>query len=74
MSIVFLIYDRHLLPSPNWYILWYLERLDQPELFVSIIKSFELPEGVTSKDWARPGVDPMKKLDLCKSLSQCKRL
>jgi formylmethanofuran dehydrogenase subunit E-like metal-binding protein len=45
--------------------LWYLERLDQPELFVSIIKSFELPEGVTPKDWARPGVDPMKKLDLC---------
>lgn len=44
--------------------LWYLERLDQPESFVKVIKTFELPDGVAPKDWARPGVDPMEKLGL----------
>lgn len=44
--------------------LWYLNRMDQPELFVKEIKRFELPDGVVPKDWARPGVDPMQKLGL----------
>ncbi len=42
----------------------YLEKLDQPEEFVKEIKRFELPEGQTPKDWARPGADPMKLLGL----------
>ncbi len=44
--------------------LWYLERMDQPEAFVKEIKRFDLPEGLTPKDWSRPGVDPMKELGL----------
>ncbi len=44
--------------------LWYLERLDQPEMFVKEILRFDLPEGVAPKDWAKPGVDPMKELGL----------
>jgi formylmethanofuran dehydrogenase subunit E-like metal-binding protein len=44
--------------------LWYLDYLDQPELFVSIIKEFELAEGEDPKAWARPGVSPLEKLDL----------
>ncbi len=44
--------------------LWYLDYLDQPELFVSVIKEFELAEGEDPKDWARPGVNPLEKLDL----------
>ncbi len=44
--------------------LWYLNRMDQPELFVKEIKRFDLPEGLAPKDWARPGVDPMQKLGL----------
>lgn len=44
--------------------LWYLDLLDQPESFITVIKTFELPDGVVPKDWARPGVDPMEKLGL----------
>lgn len=44
--------------------LWYLERLDQADTFIKVIKRFELPDGLTPKDWARPGVDPMEKLGL----------
>lgn len=44
--------------------LWYLEHMDEPELFVKEIMRFELPDGVVPKDWARPGVDPMQKLGL----------
>ena len=44
--------------------LWYLNYFDQPELFVSVIKEFELAEGEDPKDWARPGVNPLEKLDL----------
>ena len=44
--------------------LWYLDYLDQPELFVSVIKEFELAEGKDPKDWARPGVNPLEKLDM----------
>ncbi len=46
--------------------LWYLERLDQPESFVKVLHTFELPDGTAPKDWARPGVDPMQKLGLTK--------
>lgn len=42
--------------------LWYLARLDRPGDFVQVIKTFQLPEGVTPRDWARPGVDPLEKL------------
>ena len=44
--------------------LWYLDYLDQPELFVSVIKEFELAQGEDPKDWARPGVNPLEKLDM----------
>ncbi|MBN1625306.1 MAG: hypothetical protein JW944_02175 [Deltaproteobacteria bacterium] len=44
--------------------LWYLKRIERPEEFVSVVKSFELPEGVSPKDWAAPGVDYMGKIGL----------
>ena len=44
--------------------LWYLERIDQPESFIKVIHRFQLPADVVPKDWARPGVDPMKQLGL----------
>ena len=44
--------------------LWYLNYLNQPELFVSVIKEFKLAQGEDPKDWARPGVNPLEKLDL----------
>jgi formylmethanofuran dehydrogenase subunit E-like metal-binding protein len=47
-------------------VLWYLERLDKPEDFVKIIKRFELPDGISPKDWARLGIDPLKMLGLLK--------
>jgi formylmethanofuran dehydrogenase subunit E-like metal-binding protein len=47
--------------------LWYLERIDQPERFIKIIKRFELPGGISPRDWARPGVDPLKMLGLAKN-------
>ena len=43
--------------------LWYLENLDQPEAFVQVLKEIELPDGEAPKDYARPGVDPILKLD-----------
>ena len=46
--------------------LWYLKHLDRPEDFVKVIKTFELPEGVSPRDWARPGVDPLRMLGLIK--------
>ncbi|MGD9158783.1 MAG: FmdE family protein [Desulfobacteraceae bacterium] len=42
--------------------LWYLDYLDRSEDFVKVVKSFQLPEGVTPKDWARPGIDPLEKI------------
>lgn len=39
--------------------LWYLDRFDQPEAFVTVLKEIELPEGAEPKDYARPGVDPI---------------
>jgi len=44
--------------------MWYLDRMDAPENFVSVIHTFELPEGVEPKAYARPGVDPMAMLGL----------
>ncbi len=44
--------------------LWYVHHMDEAEKFITVIKEFKLPEGVTPKDWARPGVDPMEKLGL----------
>jgi formylmethanofuran dehydrogenase subunit E-like metal-binding protein len=44
--------------------LWYLKRMDKPEDFVKVVKTFDLPEGVSPKDWARPGVDPLEQLGL----------
>lgn len=44
--------------------LWYLERLAKPEEFVKVIKQFEMPDGITPRDWARPGVDPLHMLGL----------
>jgi hypothetical protein len=46
--------------------LWYLERLQKPEDFVIVIKSFQLPDGVSPKEWARLGTDPLKMLGLAK--------
>jgi formylmethanofuran dehydrogenase subunit E-like metal-binding protein len=39
--------------------LWYLDRMDQPENFVTILKNFELPPKVHPKEYARPDVDPV---------------
>jgi formylmethanofuran dehydrogenase subunit E-like metal-binding protein len=44
--------------------LWYLERIEKPEEFVKVIKAFEMPDGISPRDWARPGVDPLKRLGL----------
>ena len=44
--------------------MWYLKGLDKPEDFVKVVKTFELPDGTSPKDWARPGVDPLEKLGL----------
>jgi formylmethanofuran dehydrogenase subunit E-like metal-binding protein len=46
--------------------LWYLERLDQPENFIKVLKEFSLAEGVDPKSYARPGVDPILILDALK--------
>lgn len=46
--------------------LFYLKKIDSPELFVKEVKHFELEKGVTPKDWARPGIDPLVKLGLKK--------
>ena len=47
--------------------LWYLDYLNQPKLFVSAIKEFELAEGEDPKGWARPGVNPLEKLGLIRN-------
>jgi formylmethanofuran dehydrogenase subunit E-like metal-binding protein len=44
--------------------LWYIKHMESPEDFVSVVKSFELPEGVSPKDWAAPGVNYMEKIGL----------
>lgn len=44
--------------------LWYLERMGNTGDFVKVIKRFDLPEGVSPKDWAGPNADPLQKLGL----------
>jgi len=44
--------------------LWYLQHMQTPEAFVQVLKTFTLPEGVSPKDWAAPGIDPLEKLGL----------
>jgi formylmethanofuran dehydrogenase subunit E-like metal-binding protein len=46
--------------------LWYLGRLGKPEEFVKVVKRFELPDGISPKDWTKPGTDPLRKLGLAK--------
>lgn len=46
--------------------LWYLDKLNRAEEFVKEIKRFELPKGVTPKEWSKPGVDPVRELGLTK--------
>ena len=41
---------------------WYLERLDKYDDFVKVLKEFQLPEGVTPQDLARPTVDPLARI------------
>jgi formylmethanofuran dehydrogenase subunit E-like metal-binding protein len=42
--------------------MWYLDHLEKPEIFVRVVKSFELPKDIKPEDWARPGVDPIVKI------------
>ena len=44
--------------------LWYLENMDRPEDFVTVVKAFDLPQGVAPSDWARPGKDPLAMLGM----------
>ncbi len=44
--------------------LWYLEKMEKPEEFVKAVKTFDLPEGATPADWARPGADPLAMLGM----------
>jgi formylmethanofuran dehydrogenase subunit E-like metal-binding protein len=46
--------------------LWYLQRMDKPEQFVKVLKTFELPDGISPTSWARPGIDPLKELGLAR--------
>jgi formylmethanofuran dehydrogenase subunit E-like metal-binding protein len=39
--------------------LWYLKNMEQPEDFVKVIRDFELQDGVSPADLARPGKDPL---------------
>ncbi len=42
--------------------LWYMDHIEKPEECVKVIKSFELPKGVSPEDWSGPGIDPLKKI------------
>lgn len=42
--------------------LWFLDRLDTPEEFVSVVKKVEMKEGADPKNLLRPGADPFKML------------
>lgn len=43
--------------------LLYVDKMDRPEEFVSIVHEFELPAGTGPKELARPGVDPVGKIE-----------
>jgi len=42
--------------------LWFLEKLDSPEAFVSVVKEVELEQGVSPKTLLRPGSNPVTML------------
>jgi formylmethanofuran dehydrogenase subunit E-like metal-binding protein len=46
--------------------LWYLQRLGKPEDFVTVVKEFELPEGVSPVDLTHPHADPLKGIGLAR--------
>lgn len=46
--------------------LWYIDYLDKPGLFISVVRKFELKEGEEPSDYAKAGVNPLVKLDLLK--------
>jgi hypothetical protein len=46
--------------------LWYMDYLDRPELFISVIKRFALNDGEEPSDYAKAGVNPLERLDLLK--------
>ena len=43
--------------------LWFLDRLDQPEAFVSMLETLHLPSGMEPKDLLRPGKNPVQILE-----------
>ena len=43
--------------------LWYLDKMEQAENFITVERQFQLPEGIDPKDLARPGVDPVFLID-----------
>ena len=46
--------------------LWYMDYLDRPELFISVIKRFALSDGEEPSDYAKAGVNPLERLDFLK--------
>lgn len=44
--------------------MWYADYLDSDEMFVEVIDTFQLKEGEVPADYARPGTNPLEKLDL----------
>lgn len=47
-------------------ILWGIDYLDKPELFVTVLKHFELKDGEKPQDYVQPGVNPLIQLGLAK--------
>lgn len=47
-------------------VLWSLDHLDQPEIFITVLKRFELKDGETPLDYVQPGINPLEKLGLVK--------
>ncbi|SDE82341.1 hypothetical protein SPACI_008990 [Sporomusa acidovorans DSM 3132] len=47
-------------------VLWELDNLDKPELFITVLKRFELKEGETPMSYVQPGVNPLERLGLVK--------
>lgn len=48
-------------------VLWELDNLDKPELFVAVLKRVELNDGESPQDYVQPGVNPLAKLGLLKN-------
>jgi len=47
-------------------VLWELDNLDKPELFITVLKRFELKEGETPMSYVQPGVNPLVQFGLVK--------